>query len=192
MRVSVAPLSIAMLCASLLAGSAAAEIYKTVDANGNVVYTDVAPKTGGTTVDATPLNSYDPTHVPRNSVSPSATDSAGAALDAHYYSVVRITEPGDDEAVRENAGNVVVAVAVSPALRGDHHLVLTLDDEPLDAEPEDNVFTLGNLDRGTHIATAEIIDASGAIVAQSQPVTFHVLRAGIGGPTVQPVKKPAT
>jgi len=178
-----------MLSALLLTAPVAAEIYKTVDKDGNVVYTDVAPKTDGATVNVTPLNSYQPTHVPRNSV-PSGTTSAGAALDARYYNVVQITEPTDNEAIRENAGNVVIAVTLSPALRGDHRLVLTLDDAPLEMEPEDNVFTLSNVDRGTHVATAEVIDADGAVVAESRPITFHVLRAAAGTPTPQPVKKP--
>jgi hypothetical protein len=184
-------LSITAFCALLLAVPAAAEIYKTVDANGNVVYTDVPPKTDGSAVEMTPLNSYQPVHVPRNSAAPSGATSPGATLDAHYYSLVQITEPTDDEAIRENAGNVQIAVTVSPALRGDHRLVLTLDDVPVEADAEDNVFQLSNVDRGTHVATAEVVDANGAVVAQSAPVTFHVLRAALGPPTPTPVKNPS-
>ena len=180
--------AIAMLCALLVAFPAGAEIYKTVDANGNVVYTDVPPKTDGKTVDMTPLNSYEPSHVPRTSA-PAGGTSSGAALDAHYYNLLQITEPADDEAVRENAGNVLIAVAISPALRGDHRLVLKLDDVPLDGDAEDNVFQLSNVDRGTHVATAEVVDAEGAVVAESAPVTFHVLRAAGGPPIPTPVKK---
>jgi len=184
-------LSIAMLCLLLLTVPAAAEIYKTVDANGNVVYTDVPPKTDGSAVDVTPLNSYQPTHVPRNSPAASGETSPGAALDAHYYSLVQITDPGNDEAVRENAGNVLIAVAISPTLRGDHHLVLLLDDAPVEADAEDNVFQISNVDRGTHVATVQVVDAGGAIVAESAPVTFHMLRAANLPPTPQPVKKPS-
>ena len=183
-------LLITTLCTLLLAPCASAEIYKTVDANGNVVYTDVPPRSvEGKPVTVTPLNSYEPSQVPRNR-SAAGTGSAGAMLDAHYYSVVQITDPTDDQAIRENAGNVVIAVMLSPALRGDHRLVLNLDEAPLEAEPEDGVFALTNLDRGTHIATAQVIDADGAIIAESAPVTFHVLRAAGGPPT--PTPRPAT
>ena len=181
--------AIATLCALLLAVPAAAEIYKTVDANGNVVYTDVPPKTDGAPVQMAPLNSYEPSHVPRTSAPTSGT-SSGAALDAHYYSLLQITEPADDEAVRENAGNVAIAVAISPALRGDHRLVLVLDDTPVEGDAEDNVFQLTNLDRGTHVAAVEVVDAQGALVAESAPVTFHVLRAAFSPPVPTPHKNP--
>jgi hypothetical protein len=178
---------ICLVSTLLAAPVAVAQIYKVVDANGNVVYTDVPPLgKDATRVVVEPVNSY---AVPEAPAAEDAPGSTGAAVDATYYNAVEIVEPGNDAAIRENAGNLVVSAATSPPLRGDHALVLTLDGRDLDIAADGGVFVLTNVDRGSHQAIVKVVDASGATVKQSAPVSFHMLRAtAVKPPPARPKK----
>lgn len=172
--------SLLLSLALLLAAPASAEIYRTVDADGNVVFSDVPPRTvlsdGESTapLSVAPINSYESPEPSNDAVEP---QNAAAALDAAYYGRIEVVEPLNDAAIRDNGGNLTVAIALAPRLRGDHRLVLVLDQSPSDAAANGNVFALTNLDRGTHALTARVVDGSGAVIAESAPVSFHMLRA---------------
>jgi len=178
-----------VVVSSLASTPAIAQIYRWVDKEGNVVFSDVPPPTDhGAQVDLQPVNSFTP---PAPAAAPTEAASATATLDAQYYELLQIVEPTNDAAVRENAGNLVVSVALSPELRGDHRLRLTIDGTPVAAQASDrNVFTLSNVDRGTHAVAAEVVDSTGSTIKSSPPVTFHMLRVAAGRPAPAPLAKP--
>jgi hypothetical protein len=172
-----------VLCAIGL--SAAAEIYKTVDANGNVVFTDIAPidrsgQAPAQEVNVQPINSYEP---PPSVQSSNAQSSAPVPS---YYSQLDVVSPTEDETIRDNAGNVQIQVAISPPLRSDHRLLLVLDGTPTDVEAVNGVFELSNVDRGTHTAGARAVDRQGNVLIESNPTTFNLMRVSIDGPTPMP------
>ena len=169
---------ICLIATFLVALPAAGEIYRTVDEHGNVEFTDVPPPDDHTKrVEVEPVNSYGDPEIASIGAGAEGPESAGATLDANYYATVEIVDPTNDEAIRENAGNLVVAVAISPPLRGDHRMVLSLDGRDLDSAADGRVFVLSNVDRGSHTAVVKVVDGAGAVVTQSAPVTFHMLRA---------------
>jgi len=184
---------ICILTALVLALPAAAEIYRTVDAQGNVVFTDVPPQNDqATRVTVEPVNSYEVPAPARDAAGAPDAGSIEAEVDAGYYAAVEIVDPTDDEAIRANDGNMIVSVAVSPPLRADHRLVLSMDGRDLETDASGGVFTLSNLDRGSHTAIAKVVNGSGAVVTQSAPVAFHMLRVAVGAPKPPPPKpKPA-
>jgi hypothetical protein len=177
-------LPVSLLCSLLLGTVAAAavpaasaQIFRSVDEHGNVVFSDVPPRDDGSKqVQIAPLNTFAP---PAPPPPPAAPASAAAAVDAQYYAALEIVAPTNDMAVRENAGNVAVSVATVPPVRSDHRLVLLLDGSVLPVEAEGGVFLLTNVDRGTHTLTTRIVDGSDATIKESAPVTFHLLRASV-------------
>jgi hypothetical protein len=177
----------AVVVLSFAAASATAQIYKTVDANGNVVFTDIAPieRSGQPPVqevNVPPMNSYEP---PQGAAqTPNISSSSGPSATPGYYSQLDVISPTEDETIRDNAGNVQIEVAISPPLRSGHHLLLVLDGTPTDVEAVNGVFELSNVDRGTHTAGARAVDGAGNVLIESNPATFNLMRVSIDGPPV--------
>ncbi len=164
--------------ALILPGMAAAEIYKQVLPDGSVVFSD-QPAPGAERIEVAPAQTYKPPPIPVSSPRRSAEKDREA--DARHYDELRITTPEDDAPIRENAGNVHIEIAVSPALRvrEGHKIVLYMDGEPVAEPGTRTVFDLKNVDRGTHQLQAAIVDAAGKPLKTSDPVTFHLLRISI-------------
>jgi hypothetical protein len=121
---------------------------------------------------------------------------AGAALgsplaEAQGRYSIAIVQPADDETVHDNQGNVGVQVAVSPGLAPGAGIVLLLDGQPV-AQETDATFLLSGVERGTHTLEAQVVDASGATLAASQPITFHMWQASRLFPSRKPKPKPAS
>ncbi len=180
---------LALVIALAAASSAAlAQIYKTVDANGNVVFTDIAPvdrsagKPESQPVTVPPTNTYDAPALPAQTAGTAPGPTAPTA-----YAQIDVISPTQDESIRDNAGNVQVEVAINPPLRGSDHLLLLLDGSPVDVGAVNGVFELSNVDRGTHTAAARVVDGQGDVISESDPVTFHLMRVSIDSrPRVTP------
>jgi hypothetical protein len=158
-------------------GLAQDQIYRTVDSNGNVVFTDVPPvnrqgQPDGQKVTVEPSNTYDP---PVLAAPTSASTSSGAGS-SNYYSELAVVAPVEDATIRDNAGEVLIQAVVTPPLRSDHRMLLVMDGAPTEVEAVDGVFELSNLDRGTHTAGARIVNGEGIVQIESPAVTFHLLR----------------
>lgn len=173
----IAFLSIACLVGATTSGAASSRIYRTVDEQGNVVFTDVPPREdeeSAQIVIETP-NSFDAREaIPqRDAWIVEPTDEAAAP--AFTYESLSIVSPQNDEAVRENAGNLSIVANVNPRLQYGHVMRLMMDGAVIQ-EGRQTTFTLANVDRGTHVIGLEIIDEQGQVVARSDDSTFHMLR----------------
>lgn len=100
------------------------------------------------------------------------------AGDTGGYDTVRIIVPQDDATVRDNEGNVDVAVEVSPPLRSDagEHIVLRLDGRAV-ASGADLHVRLTGVDRGIHTLQVQVATAGGAVLLASPVTRFHMRRA---------------
>lgn len=155
------------------------EIYKTVDEHGNVVFTDrpsPRQREQAEPVDVQPPNTFP---------SDEATVPSGGSLprrdgydDVQYR--LAISAPRNEETVRSNSGDLDVVTFARPSLRGQHRLVLVLDGQALDIEPDGTTWHLFNLDRGTHDLMLEVVDPNqNRAVAQSARSVFHLQRASV-------------
>ena len=91
---------------------------------------------------------------------------------------VEITSPAQDEAVRSNAGNLVVHVEFPPDELGDVSCELMLNGQWL-ATSTAGTFLLEDLDRGRHRLKARLKDAEDKVLAVSDEVNFQFLRYAI-------------
>ena len=179
---------LALIIALAVASSAAfGQIYKTVDANGNVVFTDIAPvdrsgQPAPTEVSVSPMNTYDPPAVPATQ-----SNASSAPTTPGYYAQLEVVSPAEDETIRDNAGNLQIEVAITPPLRADHRLLLVLDGTATEVEALNGVFELSNVDRGTHTAGARAVDRQGNVIIESNPTTFNLMRVAVdNAPVVTP------
>lgn len=177
-----------LLLAALVAwtGSAfAQQIYKTVDENGNVVFTDIPPRDDevGEQIVVEQPNSFsvDEAVGDRSQwiVEPDADEDADAEEPRERYLSLAIVSPADDEAIRENAGNITIVTEPTPHLKVGHRMRLIMDGQQVQ-EGRQAQFKLENVDRGTHTIATEILDEQGRVLIRSAPSTFHMLRVAIG------------
>jgi hypothetical protein len=168
---------IALLLGTLLLQPAvAAEVYKTTDEAGNVIYSDkpspeaetiMIPETQTIPADTAPPFEYTP-----------------PAPETRPYTGLSIVSPTNDEALRPEDQAVRVTARAEPAFRGQDTYVLFLDGREHSAG-KSPVFVLPELERGTHSVAVALRDPAGTELIRSEPVTFHVLRT-----TVLQKKKP--
>jgi hypothetical protein len=157
--------------ALLAAVPVSAEVFRTVEPDGTMLYTD-RPTPGAQTIEVPkgPPSGESP-HLP------SATpDKSPPQPKFKGYEKIEIVSPANDEDIRENTGNVMVSVALTPELQAKHKLVLFLDGNKVAEKADMSGFQLTNLDRGTHELRISAIDTKGKETARSTSFVFHLMR----------------
>lgn len=159
---------------SLVPLFAGAEIYKSFDSEGNVVFSD-QPTPGAKQI----LEHLTPTYVPpplpqTEAATPSVTPTA-----ASYYTALRIRKPTAGETLREPGGALTIELEVAPPLKSQegHLLVVAVDGNNLASHDNATQLTLSNLAPGAHTLKAQIMDAAGQVQFSSGSITFHMQRA---------------
>jgi hypothetical protein len=102
--------------------------------------------------------------------------SPGPAQGQGSYTQIAIARPGNEETVHDNEGNLAVQVAVSPSLAPGDRIVLLLDGGPV-ATQTGTTFALSRIERGAHTLQAQVVDARGATLVASRPITFYMWQA---------------
>lgn len=94
------------------------------------------------------------------------------------YKLFSMASPKDDESIRENLGNVSVALKISPDLQTEfgHRIMIEFDGKLLEDKWKSNVIAFSNVDRGTHSLKAHLIDTNGNRLKSTPIVTFHLQR----------------
>ncbi len=161
---------ISIICL-LVAISATAEVYRSVDENGNVVFTD-KPSPDAELIEVDELQTIKPPPVGKFKYTPPP------AKPKPKYTEVSITSPQHDAAIRDNAGNVTVNISTKPGLQANHHLVLYLDGKEIMLGMA-TAKAFSGLDRGSHQLRAVVKDADGHIQLSSSSVTFYLLRQSV-------------
>lgn len=160
------------LLALCVAPIAQGQVYSYKDADGNTVFTD-QPRGGAKKIELAPSNRIAPTPA-----RPRPVRAAPPALIRHYQ-MLRILVPLPDAGVREEDGVMIVTVTSEPALLEGHFYQLLLDDAPVVAPSRSPVFSLQNIDRGTHRLAVEIVDAQGALIERTAAQPFHLQRTSL-------------
>lgn len=173
-------LGVLLLCTALvLPAQSATRIYRSVDADGNIVFSDVAPRPDehAEAVELPEPNRFDSDLAPEPSISLEDWQNAGADDEerAPPYQRLAVAEPANDATVRSNPGDVLVVAALQPELDPGHLLQLYVDGA-LHQSGQRTSFQLTNVDRGTHTLELKIVDARGNTVIESDPSVFHLQR----------------
>jgi hypothetical protein len=164
----------------LIACSASAAVYKSVDAEGNVVYTD-DPKGHGEPVKLPPLSTVPP---PKYVISPAEATLPGSDSQAPAYEQLSIVMPTPDETLRDNTGGVTVKLALHPALdkAAGHRLQYFLDGQPQGEPGTADKAVFPNVPRGTHTVEVAVVDAAGNELQRSSSVRFYLHRQSVNFP----------
>ena len=150
----------------------AQQIYRRVDKDGNIFFTDV-PTEGSEKIELKETTTIQALEVDTSSLSEPET-----VKKAFTYVDVSISSPTNDETIRDNTGNVTVSVEINPGLQSGHEVVVYLDGAEK-MKGTETTFNLENIDRGTHQLRVSIRDTSGRIKISSKSTTFHLQRQSV-------------
>jgi len=168
-----------VLAATLLVWTTglSAAVYKSVDAEGNVVYTD-EPVGNGKPLDLPPLSTIPP---PKYILSKPPAESGDSGTG---YTKISIVAPTEDETLRDNTGAVPVSAGLEPALNvaAGHRFQYYLDGQTQGEPTASNQIVIANVDRGAHNVAVAVVDGEGKEVTRSSPVKFHLHRQSINFP----------
>lgn len=153
----------------------AATVYKKVNPDGSVEYSDVPPDDSAKPMKLKPIQSIT---LPKP---PPASPPPPPEPKPFQYESIRILSPADDEAIRSNNGDFSARAELKPGLREEqeHRLEWLLDGKPV-ANARGLTLSLKNMDRGTHKLQLRVADFNGKTVIQTPVITFHILRVALG------------
>ena len=148
--------------------------YTWVDEDGQTHYSDL-PFPGAVEVELARAQGFS-APLPATRALTRAADDSGPA-DA--YTAFNILQPGQQETLWNVAGNVQVALQLTPGLRLGHRLGVYLDGTLTNLGTGGPQFQLTDVVRGQHTLQAVVLDADGEEVLRSSPVTFIVQQTSI-------------
>jgi len=160
-----------LLCCLLPLHSQAA-LYKWVDENGEVVYSDQPPNDEAKPLDLPPIMV-----TPAIKVKPAAKKTAAPAPEKKTeYQMLVISRPTDDSVIFDNAGNIPMSFQLQPTLnsKAGDTLEVEMDGKVIMPNLSTTSVTLNNIDRGSHNLKVRVKDKNGQILISSQPITVHL------------------
>jgi hypothetical protein len=171
---------LALLFAALFAAAAQAEIYKVVDEDGNVTYTDQKPSPDAQPVQLRGLSIISPQQ-PTTQPPSQRKDEAAAEEEAvtsirdlrRGYRDFALVSPEPDQTIWGNETPMTVVWNTRYALQPGMLVTVYLNGapQPPTSSPAVNI---GRLNRGSHQVYAELTDARNRPIATTQTVEFHI------------------
>jgi len=152
-----------------------ADIYKTVDEHGNVVFTDNPKGKKAEKIELRKTNTQPPIK-PAAPPSPKKSQPAGEPATRYQLS---ISTPSEGTHILPGQQTLAVSVDLTPALAEGHHLQATLNGQRFGPQTTGNSINLTNLYRGSHQLGVIVLGKRGEVLAQSQIVTVYVQRPSI-------------
>ncbi|MCU7994364.1 DUF4124 domain-containing protein [Shewanella glacialipiscicola] len=155
--------SLTLIGLMLFSMLAQAVVYKWVDKDGKVHYSD-EPQPNAQIVELKDktLNQIS-LPLPKTDM-----DDANQAIESIQYQV-DITSPSEEETVRNNNGDFEVVATITPELKGQYLMAIKLDGKPIGQPQIGNVFQLKNIDRGQHTLVVDAMTQNGKVFASSPP-----------------------
>jgi hypothetical protein len=154
------------------AGALQAEVYRWIDANGNVVFSDQA-KPGAERIDVAPLSTI---NLPSRAPAPESPRRK-ADTESVSYKKVNITFPEPNATFHSGNGSFIVTTEIEPALSSAHELRLLLNGKVYATGRSGN-FAMTHIDRGTHTLQVQIVERD-KVIQESPEISFTIHRPSI-------------
>ena len=177
-----------VVCGLLLSAAASAQqVYRWVDEDGVVHYSDQPPP-GETGESAESVDIEVPPGIGNPvrglAVQPRGTrtgddDDAAATETVGGYRSASIVEPQAQQVLWNIATRLSVSMTLEPALAGSHRVQWLLDGQPIGEPGTSLSTTLTPVYRGEHTVSATIVDGTGSTIFSTESVTFYVQQASV-------------
>ncbi|MDG1199877.1 MAG: DUF4124 domain-containing protein [Porticoccaceae bacterium] len=165
-----------------------AEVYKVVDNNGNITYTDQPQPDAKLVPLALPPVNKMPRKMPRvqpepiGKPEPAANPDAEGTQEAQQtpafagYTQAYILSPAHDQIIPNQQRNVIIQLGLQPQLQPGHRVQFLSNGQPLGAPIGATAYQLEDLERGSYQIGAQIRSAEGKILLSLKPISIHVQR----------------
>ena len=148
----------------------AAEIYRVINSDGTISYSDQPPSDGIADQVALPdLFILPSVEVPKVSV-PNSDQKAELKLKS-----VRIHSPMDEEVIRGPDNRLNIIVSVSPSIEENERLQLFHNGSPYGSAQSSGQWDLARLAPGTQKFSVQLVTTGGEIHGQSSTFTVYVI-----------------
>lgn len=162
---------------TLSLAAASQEIYRWVDKNGIVHYSDQPDSPNAELIDVIEPNAYEGEATTQDSgaSAPASADEEASEPSVSPYESLSIVEPTPDQVFFGSDAAVSVQADLQGTLRPDHSVVFFVNGN---RTPSNGLgLQLSGLARGTYFLRASILDRNDKPVISSQQTTFHVRQA---------------
>ncbi len=156
--------------------AAAQDIYKSVDEDGNVIYTDQPPTPQSKPMDLPPLTVADPFEVPPPLVAGDQPEE-----DRVLYEDLALVAPEAEQHFWGTGGTLRAQVEAPHELRAGDSVNFYLDGE-LAGNVRQYGIDLAEVYRGEHSVYAEVVDADGQVLARTDSVVFYMHQQSVLNP----------
>ena len=167
-----------LIIAALLGPQTFAALYKVVDADGNITYTDQPqPNAQLAPLTLPPVNKM-PAAEPQVKSTDDPPDSQEAQPSEPFagYSQARISAPVQDAIIPNQQRKLMIQLQLTPPLQPEHRVQFYRNGRPLGPPVAALVYELDNLERGTHQLSAQVQSSAGRLLVSAPPVDIHVQR----------------
>ncbi len=172
------------LMMAVASGVVSAEVYKIVDEDGNVTYTDKPPEDGSQPIKLKPISVIEaPTYEqPDKAATSGAEGDADKPASIRYlrknYADFAIVAPQQDETIWNPEAPITVAWNTRYQLQEGMQVTIYVDGQQHSRTTE-QIVAIADLDRGEHTIEAQLIDSGNRRVATAQPVVFFIRKPGL-------------
>ena len=151
--------------------SQAAEVYKIVDADGNITYTD---QPGASAAERLNLPQINQTTAPAKR----AEDKPAAETEANFagYSSARISSPEDQAVILHNQVNIIVQLVLEPQLQPGHLVQFSVNGVAQGLPVSATAYQLDNIERGSHRIGVAVVNGRNRTLIVAKPVIVNVKR----------------
>lgn len=150
--------------------ASAETVYKTFDAEGNIIFSDV-PAEGAEEIE---IKEAQILNIPE--VKPVKYLSVSEEEETIQYSRLVISSPENDVTIHSNEGKVGIKIEIEPELFEEDVLVLFLDGNEVESG-NSSKFLLSNLDRGTHTVNVVVKNGEEKVLKRSTRIVFHLRKS---------------
>ena len=149
-----------------------AAVYKKVDADGNVSFSDV-PDKSAQLINVAPLSTVAALSPEQIAKTLKSDDTVQPASNRAENYTLTIISPTPDQTFQRAADAFSANVQVKPDLKNGDRLVLLVD-----GKTSSDQIPAGELDRGTHQLEAKVLSANGRVLT-SKVVSFNVQQSSV-------------
>mgnify|MGYP003342556996 FL=1 len=174
-----------LICLSCFALSGFAQVYKTVDEDGNVVYTDQAPEPDAEPMKLPELSVVSTVERPSVEQQDDTEEGVEEVTDIRElregHRDFRITSPTQEETIQGTANSLLVTWDAQYRLQPGMSVVVSVDGNRQPATASYSI-TVEQIDRGEHTVSAQLFDARNRVIAEASPVVFFMRQGTVSQP----------
>jgi Domain of unknown function (DUF4124) len=170
---------IPIACSFAAAAALAGTVYKWVDENGVVHYSD-QPHPNAQKIQLRDVQTYKESGM---TSAASTAPPAPVSTAPSGYRGCAVVSPQADESFA-NLDSLTVVVQTDPALHPGDQIFVTYDGQPLNGNAATGgQFTISPVDRGTHTLQAVVRDSTGNVLCSAPGISFNVHQPSVQSPT---------